>query len=66
MLMRSVIRLLLPPPGAGINQGETTELCKWTVDLSVLPSFQQNMTVSPSNGFYTGELAYRELNVDPN
>ncbi|THH28180.1 hypothetical protein EUX98_g6007 [Antrodiella citrinella] len=35
------------------DEGETTELCKWTVDLSVLPSFQQNAVRQAGNGFYT-------------
>ena len=30
------------------------ELCKWTVDLSVLPSYQENASLPHSNGFYTG------------
>ena len=30
------------------------ELCKWTIDLGALPSFQQNASVPNSNGFYTG------------
>jgi hypothetical protein len=34
-------------------QGETTELCKWTVDLSSLPTYQQNASVAQPNGFYT-------------
>lgn len=38
-------------------QGETTELCKWTVDLSSLPTFQQNASVLQPNGFYTGETS---------
>lgn len=37
------------------EQGETMELCKWTVDLSTLPSFRQNASVAQPNGFYTGE-----------
>ena len=35
-------------------QGETEELCKWTVDLSVLPSFQRAADTPSHNGFYTG------------
>jgi len=35
------------------DEGETTELCKWTVDLASLPSFQQNANIPHSNGFYT-------------
>ncbi len=36
------------------DEGETTELCKWTVDLSSLPSFRNNAAMQPG-GFYTGE-----------
>ncbi|KAG6856845.1 hypothetical protein H0H87_012903 [Tephrocybe sp. NHM501043] len=36
------------------DEGETTELCKWTVNLSSLPTFQQNAAVPQLNGFYTG------------
>ncbi|KAF8438549.1 actin-like ATPase domain-containing protein [Boletus edulis BED1] len=35
------------------SAGETTELCKWTVDLSSLPTFQHNASISHRNGFYT-------------
>ncbi|RDB19633.1 Heat shock protein 12B [Hypsizygus marmoreus] len=35
------------------DEGETTELCKWTVDLSSLPTFQQNAAVPQPGGFYT-------------
>ncbi|KAJ3921005.1 hypothetical protein F5877DRAFT_36885 [Lentinula edodes] len=35
------------------DEGETTELCKWTVDLSSLPAFQQNALMGQSSGFYT-------------
>ncbi|KAJ4481021.1 hypothetical protein J3R30DRAFT_3287382 [Lentinula aciculospora] len=35
------------------DEGETTELCKWTVDLSSLPAFQQNALMGQSGGFYT-------------
>ncbi|KAG5735573.1 Heat shock 70 kDa protein 12B [Termitomyces sp. T112] len=36
------------------DEGETTELCKWTVNLSSLPTFQQNAVIpQPSSGFYT-------------
>ncbi|KAF5361454.1 hypothetical protein D9758_006262 [Tetrapyrgos nigripes] len=35
------------------DEGETDELCKWTVDLSSLPAFQQSALVSQSGGFYT-------------
>ncbi len=34
------------------DEGETTELCKWTVDLSSLPAFQQG--AMQGGGFYTG------------
>ncbi|KAJ3557489.1 hypothetical protein NM688_g1454 [Phlebia brevispora] len=37
---------------ASLRQGETMELCKWTVDLSVLPSFQQHAASPHPNGFY--------------
>ncbi|KAK0213492.1 hypothetical protein IW262DRAFT_1516552 [Armillaria fumosa] len=33
------------------DEGETTELCKWTVDLSSLPAFQQG--AMQGGGFYT-------------
>ncbi|KAI0370869.1 actin-like ATPase domain-containing protein [Pilatotrama ljubarskyi] len=35
------------------DEGEISELCKWTIDLGALPSFQQNSSVPNSNGFYT-------------
>ncbi|KAI0695313.1 actin-like ATPase domain-containing protein [Cytidiella melzeri] len=35
------------------DEGETLELCKWTVDLSVLPSYQENANLPHPNGFYT-------------
>ncbi|EIN05832.1 actin-like ATPase domain-containing protein [Punctularia strigosozonata HHB-11173 SS5] len=35
------------------DEGETDELCKWTVDLGALPVFQQNAAASMGNGFYT-------------
>ena len=35
------------------DEGELSELCKWTVDLSSLPTFRQNATVGGA-GFYTG------------
>ncbi|KAJ3572787.1 hypothetical protein NP233_g2855 [Leucocoprinus birnbaumii] len=34
------------------DEGETTELCKWTVDLSSLPSFRNN-AATQAGGFYT-------------
>lgn len=36
------------------DEGETIELCKWTVDLSSLPAFQQNALLGQPGGFYTG------------
>jgi len=36
------------------DEGETTELCKWTVDLSSLPTFRQNAAIPQMGGFYTG------------
>lgn len=38
------------------DEGEMTELCKWTVDLSSLPTFRQNASVPQSGGFYTGNV----------
>ncbi|KAI6113468.1 hypothetical protein EDD16DRAFT_1137510 [Pisolithus croceorrhizus] len=35
------------------DEGETMELCKWTVDLTTLPSFRQNASMPQRNGFYT-------------
>ena len=35
-------------------KGETVELCKWTVDISSLPSFQENASMPTQDGFYTG------------
>ncbi|TFK69770.1 actin-like ATPase domain-containing protein [Pluteus cervinus] len=35
------------------DEGETMELCKWTVDLSSLPTFQQNAAMPQPGGFYT-------------
>jgi hypothetical protein len=35
--------------------GETTELCKWTVDLGSLPPFQQ--FAQSQQGFYTGSCS---------
>jgi hypothetical protein len=37
-------------------KGETVELCKWTVDIGSLPSFQENASMPTQNGFYTGAL----------
>lgn len=39
------------------DEGETTEVCKWTVDLSSLPTFKQNSTMHKSGGFYTGGVS---------
>lgn len=38
------------------DEGETLELCRWTVDLGSLPGFQQNANNPQPGGFYTGEL----------
>jgi hypothetical protein len=38
------------------RKGETIELCRWTVDISSLPSFQENANVPAHDGFYTGKL----------
>ncbi|KAI0060113.1 actin-like ATPase domain-containing protein [Artomyces pyxidatus] len=35
------------------DEGETTELCKWTVDIGSLPSFQENARTPKPSGFYT-------------
>jgi hypothetical protein len=35
------------------DEGATDELCKWTVDLGSLPTFQRNASASRQNGFYT-------------
>jgi hypothetical protein len=37
-------------------KGETVELCKWTVDIGSLPSFQENASMPTHDGFYTGTL----------
>lgn len=39
------------------RQGETEELCKWTVDVSVLPNFRRAADTPSQNGFYTGTPA---------
>jgi hypothetical protein len=39
-----------------LSKGETVELCKWTVDIGSLPSFQENASMPSQNGFYTGAL----------
>lgn len=38
------------------DEGETIELCRWTVDLGTLPSFQQHANNPQPGGFYTGKL----------
>ena len=43
------------------DEGETTELCKWTVDLSSLPAFQQNASMGQPGGFYTGTESHRPI-----
>ncbi|KIP01522.1 hypothetical protein PHLGIDRAFT_96918 [Phlebiopsis gigantea 11061_1 CR5-6] len=35
------------------DEGETEELCKWTVDVSVLPNFRRAADTPSQNGFYT-------------
>ncbi|KAF8591765.1 actin-like ATPase domain-containing protein [Ramaria rubella] len=35
------------------DEGACNELCKWTVDLGSLPSFQQQASIPQPNGFYT-------------
>ncbi|KAG8931511.1 hypothetical protein FRC02_002636 [Tulasnella sp. 418] len=35
------------------DEGPTTELCKWSVDLGMLPSFQHHASLPHPNGFYT-------------
>ena len=39
------------------DEGETSELCKWTVDLSSLPTFRQNASTPGAAGFYAGVLS---------
>jgi len=45
------------------DEGETTELCKWTVDLASLPSFRTN-SATHAGGFYTGKFILGLVNVD--
>lgn len=45
------------------DEGETFELCKWTVDLTSLPAFQQNAAVPQPGGFYTGECEIQTMEV---
>ena len=40
------------------DEGETLELCRWTVDLGTLPSFQQHANNPQPGGFYTGKSTY--------
>jgi hypothetical protein len=35
------------------DEGETVKLCRWTVDIGSLPSFQENANVPTQDGFYT-------------
>jgi hypothetical protein len=42
-------------------KGETVELCRWTVDIGSLPSFQENANVPTQDGFYTGRLNGKSL-----
>jgi hypothetical protein len=42
-------------------KGETVELCKWTVDIGSLPSFQENANVPSKDGFYTGKVERMSL-----
>ncbi|KIJ47170.1 hypothetical protein M422DRAFT_164320 [Sphaerobolus stellatus SS14] len=35
------------------DEGACNELCKWTVDLGALPSFQYQASIPQPNGFYT-------------
>jgi hypothetical protein len=35
-------------------EGETMELCRWTVNLNSLPTFQHNASIPQPNGFFTG------------
>ncbi|KAG2143858.1 actin-like ATPase domain-containing protein [Suillus cothurnatus] len=36
------------------DEGETMELCRWTVNLNSLPTFQHNASIPQPNGFFTG------------
>ena len=38
------------------DQGQMTEVCKWTVDLAKLPTFVENAKAHRSGGFYTGNV----------
>lgn len=46
-------------------KGETVELCKWTVDIGSLPSFQENASMPSQNGFYTGTSKACAFGDDP-
>lgn len=46
------------------DEGETSELCKWTVDLSSLPTFQQNASYTHAGGFYTGQEIYLWIELE--
>lgn len=35
------------------DEGEIQELCKWSVDLGMLPTFQMHANMPHPNGFYT-------------
>ncbi|KAF9502842.1 hypothetical protein BS47DRAFT_1490572 [Hydnum rufescens UP504] len=35
------------------DEGETSEVCRWTVDLGLLPGFQRYANNPPPGGFYT-------------
>jgi len=35
------------------DEGETSELCRWSVDLGSLPGFQRHANNPPPGGFYT-------------
>ena len=48
--------LIADNTNAHAEQVETVELCKWQVDLSSLPSFQQNASNPHPNGFFTGNV----------
>ncbi len=45
------------------DEGKMYKLCKWTVDLGTLPSFQQHATNPQPGGFYTGQW-YSFVDVD--
>jgi hypothetical protein len=39
------------------DEGDLTEICKWTVDLAHLPSFMQNANIAGGlKPFYTGVI----------